>query len=306
MWDLVKKYWELLSGLVVGLALSIMSRYDNEIVRLVYSDIVITLSCIGLFRLIRQAIERERKRKQRDRTVIDGLVDGLPVIKAINFAQEPTKEGEKLRKLFITLWEVKNYIMKKLKEFFGKYKGYLLTVLLGVLTALEQYGGFINQLFGGALVINGVAVLPYVTLLLTLIVGILSNGYTKEQKEKIVALFSKSTTDELVHAEIKKQLKENTAKLSQFMKILSTKESELANYNSELETLKNTYCAKKEMFGMTPQLATEDDVLLAVNGVRDCEQKIANKEAEIEEVKASVSNLETLVKALKSKLQGGL
>ena len=302
MWDLVKKYLELFIGLIVGLVLSVMSRCNNEIVRLVYSDIIICLACMGLFRFIKQSIEREKKIRERERTMLDEVVDSLPVIKAINFAQEPTKEGEKFKKLFIALWGGKNYIMKKLKEIFGKYKGYLLTILLAVLTVVEQYGGFINQLFGGVLVYNGVAVLPVVTLLLTIIVGMLSNGYSKEQMEKIVALFSKSTTDELVHAEIKKQLKDNTAKLSQFVKILSTKESELANFNSELESLRNTYCAKKEMFGMTPQLATEDDVLLALNGVRDCEQKIANKEAEIEEVKATVSNLETMVNALKSKL----
>lgn len=302
MWDLVKKYWDLLGGLVVGLAFGIMARSDLEIVRWVYTDILILLACIGLLRFIRQAIEREKKTRKRERTVIDGMVDSLTVIKAINLAQEPTEESEKLKKTFITLWEVKKIIMKKLKEFFSKYKGYLLTGLLGLLTALEQYGGFINQLFGGAFVINGVAVLPLITLALTLIVGILSNGYTKEQREKIVALFSKSTTDELVLTEIKKQIKENTAKLTQFRKIQSTKESELANYNSELESLRNTYYAKKEMFGMTPQLATEEDVLLALNAVRDCENKIANKEAELNEVKATVSNLETIVSALKSKL----
>ena len=305
MWDLVKKHWDLIGGLVVGLALSITAHSDNEIVRKFYSIIIICLACMGVFRYIKQSIEREKKIKERERTMLDEVVDSLPVIKAINFAQEPTKVGEKFKKLFIVLWGGKNYIMKKLKEFFGKYKGYLLTILLGVLTAVEQYGGFINQLFGGVLMINGVAVLPLVTLLLTLIVGMMSNGYTKEQMEKIVALFSKSTTDELVLAEIKKQLKENTTKHTQFVKILSTKESELANFNSELESLKNTYCAKKEMFGMTPQLATEDDVLLALNGVRDCEQKIVNKEAEIEEIKATVSHLETMVNALKSKLKGG-
>jgi hypothetical protein len=302
LWDLVKKYWDLFIGFIVGLALSIMSRSDNEIVRWVYSDILIVLASVGLFRFIRQAIDQERKKKQRERTMIDGVVDSLAVIKVINFAQEPTKEGNKIKKLFITLWGGKNYIMKKLKELFDKYKGYLLTVVLGVLTAVEQYGGFINQLFGGVLVFNGVAVLPVITLALTIVVGLLSNGYSKEQVEKIKALSSKSTTNELVAAEIKKQLKDNTTKHTQFVKIVSTKESELADLNSELEGHKNRYFAKKEMYGMTPQLATAEDVNIAANAVKECESKISNKEAELADARINVSNLEATINALKSKL----
>lgn len=299
MWELVKKYWDLLSGFIVGLALSFMAHYDCEIVRQIYSIVILVLACMGLFRIIRQAVDKKKKRKD---TLIDTVVDNLTALKAINIAQEPTKEGEKIGKLFTTLWGGKNYIMKKLKELFDKYKGYLLTLFLGALTAVEHYGGFINQLCGGVLMIKGVEVLPLATLVLTILVGIVSNGYTKEQRDKIIALFSKSSTNELVNAEIKKQLKENSVKHSQFVKILATKESEKANLNSELEGLKNTYYAKKEMFGMTPQLATEEDVLLAFNAVRECESKIANKDAEIEEVQTTITNLETMINALRSKL----
>jgi hypothetical protein len=194
------------------------------------------------------------------------------------------------------------HIMKKLKEIFDKYKGYLLTVLLGVLTAVEQYGGYINQLFGGVLVVNGVEILPIVTLFCTVVVGILSNGYTKEQVEKIKALFSKSSTDELVKAEIKKSLKDNTAKHSQFTKIHASKETELENLKSELESLNNTHNAKKEMYHMIPQLASAEDVQLAANAVYECQQRIVNKESEIMEVKTTVENLKTTINALKSQL----
>lgn len=301
MWDLVKKYRDLIIGFIVGLALSIMSHSDNEIVRWVHSDILITLLCIGLLRLIRQSIDRERKIKQRERTVIDGMVDSLPVIKAINFAQEPTKEGEKIKE-FIAIIGGKEKHMKKLKELFDRYKGYLLTVLLGLLTAVEQYGGYINALCGGVLIINGVEVLPIVTLVSTMVVGILSNGYTKEQVEKIKALFSRSSTDELVKAEVKKSLKEDTAKYAQFTKLQATKETELENLKSELESLNNTCSAKKKMYDMIPQLATAEDVQIAENAVRQCEQKIVNKESEIVEVKNTLETLKTTINALKSQL----
>lgn len=304
MWDLVKKYWDLLSGFIVGLVLSFMANYDSELLRQMYSIVILLLSCMGLFRIIRQAVEKgmKRKKKSREHNLIDTMVDNLAAVKAIKLAQESTKVGEKLGKFYMTLIGGKNSIMKKLKELFDRYKGYLLTVFLGVLTAVEQYGGYINELCGGVLVINGVEILPVVTLVCTVIVGILSNGYTKEQVEKIKSLFSRSSTSELVRAEIKKSLKDNSVKHTQFTKIQASKETELENLKSELESLNNTHNAKKEMYHMIPQLATAEDVQLAANAVSDCERKIVNKESEIVEVKNTVENLKNMINDLKSKL----
>lgn len=303
MWELVKKYWDLLSGLIVGLALSIMAHSDSETVHWIYSVILMLLACVGLFRLIRQTIEGGLKAKKgREHTPIDNMVDNLIVVKAIGLAQEPTKEGEKYGKKIIVLWEATKPIMKKLIEIFDKYKGYILTVLLGILTMVENYGGYINQLCGGALTINGVKVLPIVTLVCTMVVGILSNGYTKEQMETIKATLKRSTIDELVNADIKKSLKENTAKYAQYAKIHATKETELVGLNNELQSLNNTYNAKVKMFNMTPQLASKDDVQFAANAVFECEQKIANKKAEIVDVNNTMEALKTNINALKSQL----
>jgi chromosome segregation ATPase len=171
-----------------------------------------------------------------------------------------------------------------------------------VLTLVEDYGGYINQLCGGKLVLGGYEIIPIVTLVASVIVGIISNGFTKEQNEKIKALFSKSSTDELIQAEIKKTIKERSATLSQYNKILSTKEAELENLQSELETRENSYNAKKGMYTMTPQLATEEDVKLALNAVHETTEKIENKKVEIEECKETISNLTTTINALKSQL----
>ena len=260
------------------------------------------LGCIGAFRILKQAIEKQRNEKARKHTIIDNMVDGQKPIKAISLAQTPTKEGEKVGKLiiliFLGVWET----MKHIKTFLSKFKGYLLTLALTVLTIAEMCGGFINNLCGGVLTINGIDIIPLAVLVCAVIVGILSNGYTKEQQEKIKALFSKSTTNELVKEEIKKTIKEKTAQLTQFNKALSTQEHELANYESELETLKNTLQAKKEMLTMLPQLATPEDVQLATNEVVNCEAKIANKKEEINKTKTTIDNLTTTINALKSQL----
>lgn len=303
MWDLVKKYWDLLSGFIVGLGLSFIAHFNSDSVRQIYSVIILVLSCMGLFRFVRQSVEKWKK-KRRERNLLDDMVDSNIAVKAIRFAQNPTKAGEKIGKL-ITLLLGGKHIMKKLKELFDKYKGYLLTVLLGVLTAVEHYGGYINELCGGVLMIKGVEVLPIVTLVCTVVVGCLSNKYTKAEVAEIKALFAKPITNESVKAEMKKSLKDKKAQLAQLVKTQTAKEVELESLNNELKSLENTYNAKVEMYRMIPQLATDSDVQVALNAVNVCKQKIANKESEVNEVKASVENLETMVNALKSQLQGG-
>lgn len=300
MWKFFKKYWDLLGGAVVGSALCIVAHVKLERVQLFYSIIILFLCSIGLFRTIKQ--EFEKHRNERKKNIIDSVVDNQLAIKAVNIAQSPTKEGEKIGNFFINLWEALGIMSNKFKQFFDKFKGIILAIALGILTIVEGFGGFINGMCGGVLTINGVEVIPLVTLVASLVVGIISNGWTKDQKEKIKALFSKSSTDEIVHAEIKKTLKENETKVKEFGKVLASKQTELDNLETELEAKKNTHSAKVEMSVMTPRLATVEDVQLAEIAVRETEGKIAEKKKEIAELKNTISNLNSTIKALKSQL----
>jgi uncharacterized protein (DUF697 family) len=139
-------------------------------------------------------------------------VDGHQAVKAVRMAQNPTKDGEVLGYATIKLWEGLRMIIKKIKKLCDKFKGIALSVALGIVTVAEMYGGFINGLCGGQLTINGIEVIPLVTLGASIVVGIVSNGWTKEQKEKINALL-KSGTAEMVIAEAKKtETKKSEAK----------------------------------------------------------------------------------------------
>lgn len=298
----IKNYWDIISGIAAGVLLSFMAEWKLEKIQLVYSVIILILVCVGAVRIIRQATEK--KRNNRKHTIVDSMVDGQKSIKAISLAQSPTKEGEKVGNFIILIFTggvkgMKKFI-GKVKTFFSRFKGYLLTGALAILTATEMCGGFINKMFGGSVVINGIEVIPVATLLLTMIVGILSNGYTKEQMEKIKALFSKSTKNELVHAEIKKTIKEKTAEVVKYNKIHAVQENELSNLNSELETLTNTMMAKQEMFAMIPQLATEADVQLATNAVNECQNNIIAKREEIKKTEEAINALTITINALKS------
>ena len=296
----IKKYWDILGGIIAGISIAAFAKFELGIVQLCYSVIILIIVCIGILRLIRQ--ETSKKQDERKHNAIDTVIDGQKPIRAISLAQSPTEEGEKIGKKIITLWGGLKPMLDKFKEFFSKFKGYMLTIALAILSVVEMCGGFINSAFGGVLTINGIQVVPLVTLVCTVVVGIISNGYTKEQQEKIKALFSKSNTNELVLAEIKKQIKEKTAQLAQFNKALTTQEHELANFESEYETLNNAMQAKKEMYGMVPQLATEEDVQLASNEVVNCQAKINTKKEEIEKTKTTIENLNTTINALRNQL----
>lgn len=304
MRDLIKKYWDLLGGIFAGVSLSLIAKFNLDKIQLVYSIIILMLVSIGVLKIVKQTIEKQKakKPKKRKKNIIDDMVESQKPVKAISLAQEPTKEGERLGNLIIETMKGARKVMNKIKYFFDKFKGYILTAALGILTVIEMCGGFINDLLGNKLIVNGVNILSLITLAAAIIVGCISNGFTKEQKEKIKALFSKSSTNELVQAEIKKSIKENTAKLAQFNKILDTKETELENLENEYERAKNTLAAKQEMFSMVPQLASEADVQLANENVNLIKVKIDTKNVEITDTKNTISNLTTTINALKSQL----
>lgn len=298
MFDFIKKYWDIICGILSGVLLAFMAKFELNTVQLLYSVTILIILCIGVLRIVKQELEK----KHREKTVIDSLIDGQKPIKALRIAETPYKEGEKIGNFILNILKGVKFIMEKIKLFLSKFKGYLLTFALAVLAVIEMCGGFINSACGGALTINGVEILPLITLVCAVIVGIISNGYTKEQREKIKALFSKSPTNELVKAEIKKTIKEKTAQLAQFNKALTTQEHQLSNLESELETLNNTLQAKREMNAMTPQLATDADVQLAKNEVAACQEKIATATSEIETTKANIELLASTINALKSQL----
>ena len=299
MWEVVKKYWDIIGGFIAGFILALMARFELARVQLFYSIIILVLVSIGVLRMVKQAIETHKDRKH---SLIDNIVDGQGAVKAVRIAQEPMREGEKIGKILIEILEGIKNIMKKIKAFLDKFKGFVLTVALMILAVLEMCGGFINDWCGGVFTINGIEVLPVVALVSTAVVGIISDGYTKEQRDKIKALFSKSSTNELVKAEIKRTISDKNTELANAKKDLAKKQTELGNLQAELERNKNTHAAKKEMYGMVPQLATADDVQTAANDVVNTEAAIANKTAEIDKVTAQIDTLETTINALKNQL----
>lgn len=306
MWKWLKGYWDAFGGIIMGILMAFLAKFQLYGIQVCYSVIILILVNIGILRIIKQTVDKSRGKK-RAHNVIDTMVDMQPSVKAINISQNPTKDGEMLGRIVIRLWEGLKEIMKKLKKLYDKFKGIVLAIALGILTVIEYCGGYINNLLGAKLTFNGVEIVPIVTLGLAVLVGILSNGWTKEQNAQIKELIKssksgKSSTNEIIKSAIKKNIKTNSANLTEANKDLSKKEEELYALESEYESLCNTFKAKREMNGMTPRLATDEDVKSAEIAVTECDNKIRNKKAEINVLKERIKDLTETIDALKSQL----
>lgn len=297
----IRRYWDIIGGILAGVSFAAVAHFNLDTVQLYYSIIILIIVCIGILRIVKQDIDK-RRHTERKHTVVDSIVDGQKPIKALRIATEPTQEGEKIGKKIIEMWGGLKPTMDKIKTFFSKFKGYILTVALAVLTVIEMWGGYLDTLCGGVLTVGGVKVIPLVTLACTAVVGIVSNGFTKEDREKIKALLSKTNTNELIRAEIKKSIKEKTAQLSTLNKTLSTQTRELVDLEAELAQATDTLHAKREMVSMTPRLATEQDVQTAASAVSDCNTRIERKREEIRRTNAAIDELNVALGALRSQL----
>lgn len=307
MIDLLKRNWDILSGLLAGLVITVASGFDISIIQLTYSALILVLVSIGLFRVVKQAIDknkeqRHKRKKERQHNLIDEIVDTTTAVKAINLASKPTKEGERLGQLLIEIMKRGKKGMKDIKTFLDKFKGFILAFALAALSIIEQCGGYLNAAFGDALTVNGVELLPIVTLVLSVVVGCISNGFTKEQVQTIKTLFTKKPTNELVTAECKARLKASELKLKETNKLLLTQENELESLESQLVSAMNTHEARKEMYTMVPRLATEEQVQEAANHVVNTEAAIVEKKKEIEATKQSIDILNIDINALKARL----
>ena len=303
-----RRYWDIIVGIVAGVIIAISTGFNLEKVQACYSVIILIIVCIGVLRIIKQEVGK--KKNQRKHNIIDAIVDTQKPIKAVLLAEEPAEYGENLgKKLFIVLRGIKT-IMEKLKTFFSKFKGWMLTIALFVLTLVEGIGGFINDLCGGVLQINGIPILPIVTLVCTTIVGLVSNTFTsaqwkaaKEAAKAVVSAPAEKKNDAVaveVQNMIKATIKEKTAQLAQKNKALAAMQHELAAFEKELVTLNNALAAKQKMFEMVPRLATAEEVQEAKNAVVNCQAKIADKQREIAEMQRTIETLNTELGALKN------
>lgn len=305
MWNLIKKYIDIFGGIILSILLTIIARFKLEKIQLMYSVIILMLVCIGVCSVIKKTANNRvnKKKKERKTNIIDKLVNSRKEVKAVNIAQNPLQEGEEL---YIAMKKSRKDIrkvMKKLKKFFDKFKGWILSISLLVVSLISEYGGFIEKIFNGKLIIKGVNMISLIALICAVIVGLLSDTHTSEQIKKIKELFAKKPSNEIVKEELKNQLKLNETSRKNLEKQIETNNLTIDTFNQELEQAKNVYNAKIEMLNMTPKLATEEDVQNALSKVNEIEGKIAKVKNDIIELDKKLFDVNTLITALKNRLE---
>ena len=62
MKDLIKRYWDILGGTITGLFLSIIAKWKLDSIQLIYTEIILILVCIGLFKVLKNGIDNLKKR----------------------------------------------------------------------------------------------------------------------------------------------------------------------------------------------------------------------------------------------------
>lgn len=305
MLNLIKKYIDIFGGIILSILLTIIARFKLEKIQLMYSVIILMLVCIGVCSVIKKTANNRvnKKKKERKTNIIDKLVNSRKEVKAVNIAQNPLQEGEEL---YIAMKKSRKDIrkvMKKLKKFFDKFKGWILSISLLVVSLISEYGGFIEKIFNGKLIIKGVNMISLIALICAVIVGLLSDTHTSEQIKKIKELFAKKPSNEIVKEELKNQLKLNETSRKNLEKQIETNNLTIDTFNQELEQAKNVYNAKIEMLNMTPKLATEEDVQNALSKVNEIEGKIAKVKNDIIELDKKLFDVNTLITALKNRLE---
>ena len=121
MKDLIKRYWDIFGGTLCGIGLSYLVHWQLNQIQVIYSVIILILVCIGLFKVVKNNLD---KRYYRKKIIVDKIVENQKPMKAIKMANEPTSTGEELGLALIDTMKGGKLLMKKIKNIFvwiGKY-----------------------------------------------------------------------------------------------------------------------------------------------------------------------------------------
>lgn len=307
MWDLIKKYFDIFSGVILGVVLSIIAKFELHKIQLIYSIIILILVCIGVCSVVRKTAQnkdtKNKRKKKRNKIFIDKLVDSRKEVKAVNIAQNPLQDGQELYETLKKSRKDLRKIMKKVKKFFDKFKGWLTSIVLALISIIAEFGGFIEDIFNGKLIVKGVNIVSLIALILSLLIALLSDTHTTEQIKKIKEMFTKKPSNEIVNEQLKARLKEEETKRKGIEKQIDNSNANIDSYTKDLEQAKNVYNARIEMLNMTPPFATEVEVQEALAKVNDIENKIANEKNTIVDLDKQLLDTNTIITMLKARLE---
>lgn len=255
MKDLIKRYWDILGGTITGLFLSIIAQWKLDSIQLIYTEIILILVCIGLFKVLKNGIDNFTK--GRKKIVVDKLVENQKPMKAITLANEPTKTGEELGEVLIDTMKGGKKLMKKIKDVFVWIRKYW-QQLLGIVSAIGEYALYVYALVcdklnfilqylpqNNAWQICGKVGIGIIVLLVVALqirnmckwVGVGSvekaNEYLASKKEEVKSKLSASAKEN-----VKKVVKDYQSQLKKVEKTISSLETQIKETDSSISSTK--------------------------------------------------------------------
>lgn len=254
MKDLIKRYWDIFGGVITSLFISLITRWKLDSIQLISSEIVLTLLCMGLFKVIKLRIDEKNLRKK---LALDKVVDNQRPIRAIKLAENPTKTGEELAKVLIDTMKGGKKLMKKIKNLFVWIRKYW-QQLLGFISVVGEYAlyvyaivndklGFIlNHLPEGAgwQIAGKIGIGVLVTLVVVLQIRNMAKWCgvgTIEQATKYIESKKEQAKEKLspnAKENIKKALKEYKAKLKEVVKHINDVKGKIEEFNGKISSMK--------------------------------------------------------------------
>ena len=67
VWRLLRLNWDLFGGIISGAVLSWLAEFDNNRISTIYAVIILMLVCIGLFKVLKNSLDKRMKRKKHQR-----------------------------------------------------------------------------------------------------------------------------------------------------------------------------------------------------------------------------------------------
>lgn len=129
----LKNTLQILGCVALGILISFLSHWENEIIQTIYSTLILIFLLIGFLKVLKspnKENERNNQTRNKDNNInlIDLVVNQQKPLKAIELSQNPTQGGEELGEIFLETMKGGKKKMEKIKNFFKRVWGNKFTI----------------------------------------------------------------------------------------------------------------------------------------------------------------------------------
>ena len=235
---IIKKYFDILGGIVSAIALSIAVDWELGDIQLIYSVIILMLVLIGMFKVvIIKYKEVHHLPHEQEHNAIDKLIDNQKPMKAIRFSQHPTQDGEELGKLII---ETTNGGWRHMLEWIKRNKGALISLLVTGIGILELVFNWCMEHISFGLNFNIIGIIIAVA---GLTVAVLTSGFGSVSFKEALAQLTDQLNGDKTDLNHIKDIKYLERQVALYQKAVNTIEKEKEVLNKKYAKVLDDYRA---------------------------------------------------------------